>query len=149
MIIPMWYKMKHTDSIPYDIDWTLNQLVRFGPRWKNEQAMGCPLNFEELIISFSAPDDNYYLGTPDKYHDEEIVVLAIRRMHKRWSDGKNPLMEAFNKVTVVTQEYEQSFMITEEDRKSVQGLLCWMVDVCSRRVSNGGDHAFATRACSS
>lgn len=140
--------MKRMRSEPYDIDWTLDQLVRFGPHWTNGKVMACPLTFEELVLSFSAPDDAYYSRLPDQYHEEEIVVLAFRRMQKRWSDGNNPLMMAFNKVTVVTEEYKQSWSMSRDDRKNVQGLLGWMVDVCSRRLHNAGDRAPARRTCS-
>jgi hypothetical protein len=43
VITPRSYDMH---SVPYDIDWTLNRLVRFGPCWKNEKTISCPLSFE-------------------------------------------------------------------------------------------------------
>jgi hypothetical protein len=79
-----------------------------------------------LILSFPTPDNGYWSERPLNYREEEVVALAFWRMQKHWSDGKNPLMAAFSKVTVVvTDEYEQSWsMVREEDRKNVQGLLC-------------------------
>ena len=102
----------HSRRAPHTLDQLLSLLVRFGPRLNREKKLPETLCFEELIIAF--PTAAPMTGISDQYHLEETVVLAFRRLQEGLSMSDHPLRGAFQKVTLVTRTYEQSWSMAME-----------------------------------
>jgi hypothetical protein len=103
----------HSRRTPHTLDQLLSLLVRFGPRLNREKELAKTLRFQELIIAF--PTAEPMTGISHQYHLEESVVLAFRRLQRGLSMSDHPLSGAFEKVTLVTKTYEQSWSMTMEE----------------------------------
>ena len=115
ILMPPLEGIFHSRRAPTTIDHLLSVLVQFGPRLNLDVELAKPLCFGELIIAFPKPIPT--TGSSIQYHLEESVVSAFRRLQlqRGRSDAEHPLIGAFEKVTLVTRMYEQSWSMTMEE----------------------------------